>query len=118
MNKIKKMYTVWGIIVVIIFVLLTAFGFMFKSKSNVYKELENKLVDAEKKYVDAKFLYPENDDILKVTSEILISNGYMDALEVNGETCEGYALISKKGVAFEYKGYVSCKNYKTKGYEK
>lgn len=116
MNKMKRIYGVWGVIVIGIFVLLTTFGFMYKNKSKDYKALEQKLVTAEKKYVDAKFLYPTDNQELKVTAETLKENGYLDSLEINGENCDGYATIKKKNAVFEYNGYISCKNYKSKGY--
>lgn len=117
MNKMKKMYVIWGVVVVIIFGLLTAFGFLYKNKSEAYKILEEKLVTAEKKYADAKFLYPQNSELVKVSAQEMIEYGALDSLEYDGTTCDGYATIQKKGTVFEYKGYVSCENYKTKGYE-
>lgn len=118
MNKMKKMYFVWGIIIVALFLILILFGFVYKNKSSDYKILEQKLVEAEKKYIDAKFLYPQDNKELKVTADILMKNGYLEELKVNNEDCDGYATIQKNGTVFEYKGYVACKNYKTKGYEK
>lgn len=117
MNKMKMLSIVWGMIVVGIFVLLTVFGFMYKNKSSVYKELEEKLVEAEKKYVDSSFLYPEEKKTQKITAEELISKGFMDELKVNDEICEGYAVVSHETTVFTYKGYVKCKNYTTKGYK-
>lgn len=118
MNKMKKMYTIWVIIVVLIFVLLTVFGFLYKNKSNVYKTLEEKLVTAEKKYADAKFLYPQGSEVVKVTAKEMIEYGVLDSLEHDGKSCDGYATIQKNGTVYAFKGYVSCENYKTKGYEK
>ncbi len=117
MNKIKKMYALWAIIVIGLFAFLTAFGFLYKKKTVVYKELEEKLETAEKRYIDAKFLYPDQNESLKTNATILIENGYLDALEINGEKCDGYAVIIKKDIAFEYKAYIKCPNYKTKGYK-
>ncbi len=116
MEKKKKVYYVWGIVVVLIFVCLTVLGFVYKDKSSVYKELEQKLVEAQKKYIDNKFLYPQDDKEFKVKSTTLIENGFLDDLKVGDEECSGYASIKKKGAVYEYFGYVSCKNYKTKGY--
>ncbi len=118
MNKIQKFGIVWGVIVVIIFGLLIAFGFLYKNKSKDYKELEKKLVEAEKKYADAHFAYPDTGDILKTDSKTLIEEGFLDNLKVNDEECVGYAIVSHTSTVFDYKGYVSCNNYKTKGYEK
>lgn len=118
MKKMKKVYIIWGVIVVLVFALLTAFGFMYKNKSTIYKDLENRLVDAEKKYVDAKFLYPNNGEPLKITAKEMMDAGFLESMKLESETCEGYAVIQKNGTVFEYKGYVKCKNYTTKGYEK
>ena len=117
MNKMKQMYVIWGMLVVGLFVLLTIFGFFYKKKTQVYKELENKLVEVEEQYVDEKFLYPEHNETVKTKASTLIDNGYLDSLEVNGEVCEGYATVYKKDSVYNYKGYVKCKNYQTKGYE-
>lgn len=116
MEKMQKTYYIWGIIVVLIFALLTVFGFVYKNKTNVYKELENKLVEAQKKYIDNKFLYPEDDKEFKVKAETLIENGFLDNLNIENDECSGYASIKKNGMVYEYFGYVSCKNYKTRGF--
>ncbi len=121
MNQTKKTgiaLMIWGIIVVTIFILLTVFGFTYKNKTKDYKDLEEKLVEAEKKYVDAKFLYPDDKNTIKTNAEVLIKEGFLENTKVKDETCDGYATIQKNGMSFEYKGYVKCKNYKTKGYEK
>lgn len=121
MDKIKKMYFVWALIVILIFVILTVFGFMYKNKTSVYKELEERLVNIAKKYVDAKFLYPEGNEKLIIKKDELIENGYLISLNILDEThdeeCDGYATIQRKGTVFDYKGYVKCSNYTTKGYE-
>ncbi len=118
MNKMTKVYIIWGVIVVFIFVLLTIFGFIYKNKSAIYKDLENRLVDAEKKYVDAKFLYPNNGEPLKISAEEMMDNGYLESMEIDDETCDGYAVIQKNGTVYEYKGFIKCNSYTTKGYEK
>lgn len=118
MKNMKKLWIVWGTIAVIIFGILTAFGLVYKNKSKDYKELEKKLVEAEKKYADAHFAYPETGDILKTDAKTLIEEGYLDNLKINEEECVGYAIVSHTSTVFDYKGYISCNNYKTKGYEK
>ena len=117
MEKIKKMYVVWTILVIIIFTLLTTFGFIYKKKMSVYKDLEAKLVEAEKKYVDANFLYPENKEMVKTTSTTLIENNDLDGLDIENDSCTGYAIIYNKNGVYEYKGFVKCEKYTTKGYE-
>lgn len=117
MNKLNKLTILWGFIIVSIFVLLTVFGFVYKNKTNVYKELEQKLVEAEKKYVDAKFLYPQDGKTLKTTSEELIDEKYLDYLAIDNNECTGYVEVKRKNTIYEYIGYIKCDNYKTKGYE-
>ena len=118
MNKMKKLYVIWGILAVLIFAFLTAFGFMYKKKTYIYKDLENRLVAAEKKYVDSRFLYPENGEVVKITANDLIENEFFDSMQLNDEVCEGYTTVRKDGGVFEYKAYIKCKWYKTKGYQK
>lgn len=116
MNKMKKISIVWGLFAVFIVGLLTLFGFLYKSKVGVYKDLEEQLVSASKKYIEAKFLYPKENEEFKATSSELVESGFMEELKVNDEVCHGYVVVSKSTV-FNYKGYVECKNYKTKGYK-
>lgn len=118
MRKIKKLYYVWGIVVLAVFILLIIYGIVYKSKSYVYKELEQKLVNAEKKYVDVKFLYPIDDKVVTIPAKEMIENGFLDSTRVGDETCEGYVTIKKGNTVYEYKAYVKCKNYTTKGYKK
>ncbi len=116
MKKVHNYAIVWGIIVLIIIILLTIFGFVYKDKSKVYKDLEEKIVEAVKKYADAKFLYPKSGENVKTTADVLIEEGFMEELKVGDEVCEGYVILSFKNSVYDYKGYVKCKNYVTKGY--
>ena len=109
---------IWGSVLTLLIALLTIFGFIYKNKSNGYKELEDKIVEAEKKYVDAKFLYPTNNGQVKTSASDLIKNGYMDELKKDDEVCDGYVVVTHKNSVYDYKGYVKCKNYETKGYNK
>ena len=116
MNKIKRMYIIWGMLVIGIFIILTIF--MYKNKTSAYKELEKQLAEASKKYVEVKFSYPNSGESVKVTIEQLKAMNLIEELKINDETCNGYAIISRPSTVFEYKGYVTCQNYTTKGYEK
>ncbi len=117
MDKMRKYSIIWGIMLFLIVALLTTYGFIYKKKTSVYKDLEAKLVDAEKKYVDAQFLYPDKNETLKTTSEELISNGYLDELKIKDQECLGYVVVNFEDSVYQYKGYISCAKYKTKGYE-
>lgn len=118
MNKMKKLSIIWGMIIIGLFILLTLFGILYKNKANVYKDLEKKLVEAEKKYADAHFAYPEKGNVLKTNAEDLIKETFLDNLEIEGDSCTGYATVTYNSTVFEYKGYVKCGKYTTKGYEK
>lgn len=116
MKKTRNLFIVWTIIVVIIIVLLTTLGLMLKNQNKDYEKLEKKLLDSAKKYVDNQFLYPEGNEKLKVTSSELIQNQFLDELKFNDDVCQGYVIVSKDGV-YQYKGYIKCKNYTTRGYQ-
>ena len=114
--KNRKLFIIWGILVVGIVGLLTTLGFMLKAQDANYVKLENKILDSAKKYIDAKFLYPEGSNVLKVTKEDMIENGFLDELKYGDDTCAGYVTVKLNG-AYKYKAYIKCKNYTTKGYE-
>ncbi len=116
MKRTNTLFTIWGVMVVIILALLTYLGLKLTEIDNKYVELEKKLISNTEKYVDAKFLYPEGEDILKVTSQELIENEYLETLEYNGDTCTGYVIV-KLDNAYKYDAYIKCKNYTTEGYE-
>lgn len=120
MSKLKNIhkYTfLWGLIVLLLFASLTAFGFMYKRKNSEYKSLENEMVEATKKYVDANFLYPQDGDTLEVSYDELIVNEYLDSDLLNEKNCIGYVLVKKSNGVFDYKSYLSCDSYKTKNYK-
>ena len=116
MKKTNKLFTAWGILVVLVVTGLTILGFMLKKNLNHYDDLEKKLLDSGIKYIDIKFLYPEGNDIVKITSKELIDNNYLDNLNYEDDTCVGYVTVKLKKV-YQYKSYIKCKNYITKGYE-
>lgn len=111
------MSIIWGMLIVGIFIILTLFGFFYKSKTKEYRALEEKLVEAEKKYADQKFLYPESGMKVKTTLQELKEEGLITDFKVKNQECEGYVILSHESTVFEYKGYVHCGEYKTKGYE-
>lgn len=117
MKEMKKLSIVWGIILVLIFGMLTTFGILYTKKVKPYKDMERKLVDQTKKYVEIEFSYPQNGEEIKVTLEQLQGKTLIDELKHDDKVCKGYATIKKNGIAYEYKGYVKCNDYTTKGYQ-
>lgn len=118
MKSMQRLSFIWGGLLILIVVLLTAFGFVYKSKSKEYKELENQLVESAKKYVDARFLYPDENQSTKVTYSEMKESAFIEELKKGEDICDGYVIVQSNGTVFSYKGYVSCPNYTTKDYEK
>ncbi len=117
MKKTNTLFTIWGIIVVVILALLTFIGFKLKDNDNNYAKVEDKLKDSAEKYVDYKFLYPKEGNETKVTSKELIENEFLDELKYEDDVCEGYVIVKLDG-AYKYKSYIKCKNYTTKDFNK
>ncbi len=116
MKKMHIYIVLWGIVVVAIISLLTVFGFLYKSKTKVYKDLEEKLVEAEKKYADAKFLYPKNGENVYTSADKLIAEKYLDNINIKNDKCSGYAQVLLDGTVYKYKAFIKCDKYTTKGY--
>ncbi len=117
MKKTKILFEVWAFIVVVLICLLTVLGFMLNNRSKDYKKLEDKLVENAEKYVDVNFLYPSEGQELKVTKKELKDAGLLDNLEYKKDVCEGYVIVTKDKV-YNYKAYIKCDKYTTKGYKK
>jgi len=115
MKKMKIIYIIWAVIVVIIIGLLTVLGFMYQKKLEPYKELEFNLKEAAEKYVELEFLYPEAGDTLIIKAEDMINKEIMNELVYQKETCDGYVKLTYNGV-YNYKSFIKCDNYVTKGY--
>lgn len=118
MKRSNVLFVIWGVMVIVLVGLLTVLGFMLKDKNGKYEEVEDRLKKATSSYVDNKFLYPEDNENLKILSKDLIENGFLksDELKVNNDICSGYVILTKNMV-YEYKAYIKCNNYKTKGYK-
>ena len=115
MKRLKIIYIIWAIFVIIILGLITLLGIEYNKKLKPYIEAEKKLVNYTQKYVELKFIYPEEGEKLKITLEDLKKEELLEDLSVNNNSCDGYVAVSKKGV-YKYKAYIKCDNYKTKGY--
>lgn len=84
-----------------------------KNKNFNYETLETKLVNASKEYIDDKDKISENEII---TSSELISKNYLDELKDEDNTdCTGYVEVEVSD-EMEYKAYITCFDYTTKGY--
>ena len=59
MKKLKGLYIVWALLVILIVAGLCYMGFIYKGKTTPYKAYEKTMEEATKKYVELNFLYPE-----------------------------------------------------------
>ncbi len=89
---------------------------MLNNKYKDYHKLEDKFKVAAEKYGNTEFIYQEGVKSYKITSEELLATPYLDNLEIENDKCTGYVIVELNGV-YEYKAYIKCNNYKTKGYK-
>ncbi|MCI8394541.1 MAG: hypothetical protein HFH86_03560 [Bacilli bacterium] len=118
MKQMQRIKIIWGAFLITLVVMLTFIGFLYKNKSGAYKQLEKELEESAKKYVDARFLYPDEKDFVKISFEEMKSSGFIEELKKDEDVCDGYVIVKHNGSIFEYKGFVSCPKFTTKGYEK
>ena len=116
MNKMKKNTVICATLVIILFISLLAIGFIYKNKSAKYKKLENKLVEITKTYTATDFNFPINTEEIIITYNELKNAGLIKKLEVEGQKCDGYVIMTFNNVT-EYKGYVKCDKYKTHNFD-
>lgn len=113
LEGMHRLTVVWGTVMFILVAGLTFVGFYYKKKAASYQELETVLVDKASEYLEKHTEVDLNVEEIKITKADLIDEGYLDSLEKDGQYCDGYVLIRDN----EYKGYVKCDSYTTKGYE-
>ena len=116
METVKKLSYVWAIIMILIFSFLTYFAMKWKGKYQGYFDLEEKLVSVTQSYFESNHAYPEGSDVVIIKLYELKENNVIDELSYNNDSCNGYVEVKNKGV-MEYKGYIKCENYTTKGYQ-
>ena len=84
---------------------------------DVYYDLEDNLEKVAQKYIDENNITILEEVI--ITNELLNNNGYHSILvDSTGQKCDGYVKVSITNDIKTYKGYISCANYRTDGYEK
>ena len=85
------------------------------TKNKEYFELEAKLENIAATYVKDYNVVTNNG--YKLTLSTLKHFKYIDEFnDENGNPCDGYVIISLMDEIPQYKGYISCKDYKSKGY--
>ncbi len=117
MKELKRISIIWGLLLFAIFSLLTFFALKWKTKTNGYFELENKLVSNTKSYFESKYSYPNQGEKKIITFNELKENNIIDEIKYNDDNCDGYTLVTYDKV-IDFKGFIKCNNYTTKDYEK
>ena len=112
MKRYNVLFTVWMIIVVIIFALLCTLGFIYKNKVSKYKEYENTLVTATKEYLKENNSYPSDGKSVKVAIDKLIKSKKISKKKVIKE-CSG-SIEVYHGKQMKYTPNIKCTYYKSK----
>lgn len=108
----KKSLILMVIIAVVLVGSLTGYGLYLKNTNGTYYDLEKKLAEAAKVYYGQ---YPGYLPAKRVTikSQKLIDENFLEELE----DCSGYVVVTKSGIAYQYKSFIKCKDYMTKKYD-
>lgn len=112
LKKMRLISIIWGTILFLIFAALTTFGILYKKQTQEYKDFEKKIEEISKNYVEEKNLYFEKEG--KITLEELKEENKIDSTEIKENECNGYVTINN----MDYKAYISCGKYKTRGFKK
>lgn len=117
MKELKKISIIWGLLLLVIFSLLTFFALKWKAKNSPYFKLEEQLVAKTKSYYEMNHSYPTKDNYVIIPFEELRENNMIDELKIDDDECDGYVKVQNNGV-IEYNAYIKCNHYTTKDYEK
>ena len=114
----KKMYVLWSVIIIFLLGIVLFIGYNMFFKDKEYKKLETNMEDTVSKYLGQYIQeYPKTGE-KKINITNVIDKGYKIDLSVNGDVCDGYVVVKKVSIAYEYDGYIKCDEYITKGYSK
>lgn len=108
----RVLFIIWFIVVVIIFGLLSALGFIYKGKVDSYNKYEEKLVCASKIYIKDNNLVPKEGKTVKVSIDDLIEAKLIKKKDTIKE-CKGYIEVERRKL-INYYPKLKCKYYKSK----
>lgn len=120
MNTTKKMKTIfilWAMIVITLLAIIIIFSIFYKSRIKKYESLVSKMTSVTKSYVEDNNLYPVEGSEIKINLSELQAKELIGELIVGNDICDGFVVVSNDN-NINYKGYISCKMYITKGYNK
>ena|SRR5574344_2055713 len=111
----KKLLIVWVIIAVLLTGTLTMVGLKIKSNNKPYLALENDLKESAQAYM-GQYLNEMPSTSTNVTAKTLMENNLLKSMKIKDEECDGYVKVSKVYVTYEYKAYIKCPKYTTRGF--
>ena len=117
MKTLNRIAIIWGVLLVLIFILLTSFGLQWKVKTKGYLELETNIVDATKSYYEKDHSYPGEGESAYISLNDLKEDNIIDSLTYNDDECDGFVIVKHENV-ITYTGYIKCNNYTSKDYAK
>jgi len=83
--------------------------------SKQYIDLENRIESSAKKYIEENEISISGE--YKLTLTTLKNENYIsDFVDNNGNSCNGYVVITNIDNINHYKGYILCNDYQTKNY--
>lgn len=112
----KKIAYTGFTIVILLVIGLTVIGYILKNQNQVYYDLEKRIEESAKLYY-SQFpdKFPSNKTT--ITSDKLIENNFLKNMKLSKEKCEGYVVVKKVYMYYEYAPYVKCKKYETKDFD-
>ena len=123
----KKKLLILIIFIVIVIIILSIYMFNDAKEKERYNEIEEAFEEAVIWNLDAtgnskKHCEENITKEITIKADHLISNGYLkkeDMLDIDGKYyCDGYAkTFVAEDCDIDYKIYIKCNDYKTKGYK-
>ena len=109
----KKTFAVMIVIAVMLVGGLTFIGFYLTNTNKEYYELEKILEDAAKRYF-GQFPGELPSKSRAMSSSRLINEEFLEEFD---KKCSGYVEVKKSGNFYNYKAFINCPNYTTKGHK-
>lgn len=106
LKRMRRVSIIWGSIMLLLVIGVTILGFVYKNETKKYKAFEKSIVEQATTYL-------KNNNLTEASLEELIENEVIELTEDYQKQCDGYVIQKKDN----YKSYIKCQNYQTKGYE-
>ena len=101
----NKLIVLWGSVIVFLVCVIFVIGVFYKSDIK-YVTLKEEVKTSTKEYINKHDItYP-----FTITSQELVSLGYLDKLEIDDKECSARVLVSKKWIFKNYKIDFTCIN--------